>query len=84
MHQFPAILTNCAAMVVAEVAAVRMSREDIGSFKNKAVYTASGAQKHVDKRRCYGPTDGWMDGQTDGWTNRTSYRGALEHLEIRV
>ena len=61
MHQFSAVLTDCAAMVVAEAAAVRMSREDIGSFKNKAVYTASGAPKHVDKRRRYRP----MDGRTD-------------------
>ena len=58
MHQFSAVLTDCAAMVVAEAAAVRMSREDIGSFKNKAVYTASGA---VDKRRRYRPTDGRTD-----------------------
>ena len=61
MHQFSAVLTDCAAMVVAEAAAVRMSREDIGSFKNKAVYTASGAPKHVDKRRRYRPTDGRTD-----------------------
>ena len=37
---------------------------------NKAIYTASGAPKHVDKRRRYGPTDGPMDQRTD----RPSYR----------
>ena len=55
MHQFPAGLTDCAAMVVAEAAAVGMSREDIGSFKNKAVY--------MPIRE--GITDGRMDGRTD-------------------
>ena len=69
MHQFSAVLTDCAAMVVAEAAAVRMSREDIGSFKNKAVYTASGAPKLVDKRRRYGPTDGRTDGEMDRQTD---------------
>ena len=41
-------------------------------MRNKVGYTALGAPKHVDKRRRYGPTD--------GWTDRPSYRGASEHL----
>ena len=36
---------------------------------NKAVYTASGAPKHVDKRIRYGTTDGWTDGRRDGRTD---------------
>ena len=32
---------------------------------NKAVYTASSAVKHIDKRRRYGPTDGRMYGPVD-------------------
>ena len=34
-------------------------------INNKAVYMASGAPKHVDKRRRYGPMDGPTDGRTD-------------------
>ena len=75
MHQFPAVLTDFAAMVVAEAAAIRLLREDIGSFKYKAVYT-----KHVDKRKRYRRTDRRTNA-TDGWTDRPFYRGALEHLK---
>ena len=66
-------------MVVAEAAAVKMSGEDIGSFKNKAVYRASGAPKYVDKRRRYR----WMDRRTNGWMDGQTffYRGASEHLK---
>ena len=78
MHQFSAVLTDCAAMVVAEAVAVRMSKEDIGSFKNKPVYTASGAPKHVDKRRRHGP----KDGRTYRPTDRPYYRVASEHLTV--
>ena len=35
---------------------------------NKAVYTALGAPKHLDKRTRYGPTDRRTDGWTDGQT----------------
>jgi len=38
-------------------------------LSNKAVYTASGAPKLADKRRRYGPADGWTDGPTDGRTD---------------
>ena len=42
---------------------------DRQSKVNQAGYTASGAPKHVDKRRRYGRTE------------RPSYRGASEHLK---
>ena len=47
------------------------------AYLNKAGYTASGAPKHLDKRRRYG----WTGGRTDGWTDRPSYRDASTHLK---
>ena len=53
---------------------------DRQSKVNQAGYTASGAPKHVDKRRRYGLMDGWTDGQT----GRPSYTGASEHLKRKI
>ena len=47
-------------------------KNDRQSKVNQAGYTASGAPKHVDKRR------------RDGRTERPSYRGASEHLKRKI